>query len=267
MSDLHTSLLNDNVSFDQLYENVKAQLIDYQQSVDELQVSGESEIDQHNVNQVFLQLKAIQLEHMNIKENIIKLEQSSRGVDQRNKTKKLRDLYNSHLQRHQQLYKNMINDCGYESLKEVLKDIERMMKMTSKQDVQNFTLNHSSNNQKNAQNNSQLQMMDVQQFEQFDHLEWHNEIIKQNQEEIDQIQYKTQTINKIVQDLALEIEHQDTYFDVIETNVTTTKENVIKTQDQLTKTQEQQKSGKKKLWCMLICAVVAFLVLLLILLL
>ncbi|CAD8099907.1 unnamed protein product [Paramecium sonneborni] len=267
MSDLHTSLLNNNISFDQLYESVKAQLLDYQQSVDELQVSGESEIDQHNVNQMFLQLKTIQLEHLSIKDNIIKLEQQSRGVEQRNKTKKLRDLYTSHFQRHQQLSKNMINDCGYESLKEILKDIERMMKMTSKQDVQNFTLNSTSTNQQDLQNNQQMQLMDIQTFEQFDHIEWHNQIIKQNQEEIDQIQYKTQTINKIVQDLALEIEHQDTYFDVIETNVTNTKENVIKTQDQLTKTQEQQKQGKKKLWCLLVCAVVAFLILLLILLL
>ncbi|CAD8130462.1 unnamed protein product [Paramecium sonneborni] len=38
MSDLHKSLLNNNISFDQLFESIKAQLIDYQQSVDELQI-------------------------------------------------------------------------------------------------------------------------------------------------------------------------------------------------------------------------------------
>ncbi|CAD8181250.1 unnamed protein product [Paramecium pentaurelia] len=271
MSDLHTSLLNNDMNFDQLYEIVRQELVEFQKNVDELQVLGESEIDQQNVNQVFQALKTIQLQQLNIKEKIIKLEQQSRGVEQRNKTKKLRDLYTSHLQRQQQLYKNMINDCGYEPLKDVLKEIDKMMKLSSKQDVQNYTLNSQIQSKQSTietnRTQSQMQLLEIEPLQQSEHLDWNNQILKQNQEDIDQIQIKTQTINKIVQDLALEVEHQDTFFDIIETNVNKTKEIVIKTQDELEKTQEQQKSGKKKLWCMLICAFITFLVFLLILLL
>ncbi|CAD8100967.1 unnamed protein product [Paramecium sonneborni] len=271
MSDLHSSLLNNDMNFNNLYEVIRQELVEYQQSVDELQVLGESEIDQQNVNQVFLTLKTIQLHQLNIKEQIIKLEQQSRGVEQRNKTKKLRDLYASHQQRQQSQYKNMVNDCGFEPLKDALKEIDKMMKLSSKQDVQNYVLKFQINvKQSTIENNNkkyQMQQSEMEPLQQYEHLEWSNQILKQNQEEIDQIQMKTETINKIVQDLALEVENQDINFDIIETNVNTTKDNVVKAQDQLEKTENQQKSGKKKLWIMLICAVITFLVFLLILLL
>ncbi|CAK89696.1 unnamed protein product (macronuclear) [Paramecium tetraurelia] len=271
MSDLHISLLNSDMNFDQLYDVVRQELVEFQKNVDELQVLGESEIDQHNVNQVFQALKTIQLQQLNLKEKIIKLEQQSRGVEQRNKTKKLRDLYTSHLQRQQQLYKNMVNDCGYEPLKDVLKEIDKMMKLSSKQDVQNYVLNSQIQSKQSTSggstNQSQMQLQNVEPLEQYEHLDWNNQLIKQNQEDLDKLQMKAYTVNKIVQDLALEIEHQGTIFDEIETNVTTTMVHVVGAGEQLEKTQEQQKSGKKKLWCMLICAFITFLVLLLILLL
>ncbi|CAD8080888.1 unnamed protein product [Paramecium primaurelia] len=85
MSDLHTSLLNNDMNFDQLYEIVRQELVEFQKNVDELQVLGESEIDQQNVNQVFQALKTIQLQQLNIKEKIIKLEQVHQTITQSNR--------------------------------------------------------------------------------------------------------------------------------------------------------------------------------------
>ncbi|CAD8152350.1 unnamed protein product [Paramecium octaurelia] len=271
MSDLQISLLNSDMNFDSLYEVVRQELVEFQKNVDELQVLGESEIDQHNLNQLFQALKKIQLQQLNLKEKIIKLEQQSRGVEQRNKTKKLRDLYASHLQRQQQLYKNIVNDSGYEPLQDALKEIDKMMKLSSKQDVQNYNLNQQIQSKQStagsSTNLSQMQLLVVEPLEQYEHLDWQNQILKQNQEDVNRLQMKAQTVNKIVQDLALEIEHQHTNFDEIEKNFGTTIKYVDGARDQLEQKQEKQKSGNKKLWCMLICAFLTFLVMLLILLL